>query len=472
MLNQGITFFVPLILVPYTSRTLGADNIGIYSYTFSIVTIFSSLGRLGLNTYGELQASHKRDDKNAFSTLVWELMSLKIVFTIINIIIYSLFIFWLNEYRSVSIIMIIYLVADMVDISWIYHGLENFKLVAIRGLIVRFLNLILVILFVHGKNDLYRYTFIMQITVLLANITLWYGLKKYVSRPRLYFNANTIVHLLKCLIYFIPTIANMIYNMLDKTMLGYIGQSTLESGYYEQAYKIVSAAQSVILAIGTTTLPRLTYLYKTERKKEFEGIISKTMKVNSMLLCPMMIGLVVNADIIVRTVLGEEFLGSIKILQILGVLLFFASFNYNIGNQILVSVEKQSKYNIGVLAGAAVNLILNILLIPRLYATGAAIGSLAAEVIIFAIFIIFSKSVIPLGLVIQNNVWKFFLAAAVMGVADLGIKHYVKAVGSFMQLMVILPVSVIIYFLILYILKERTWLESIQENFRHKKEKN
>lgn len=455
ILNQLITFFIPLLLVPYTSRTLGASNIGIYSYTFSIATVFSSIGRLGVNTYGQLQVSQNRDDVKKRSRIIWELMSLRVIFTVVEILLYLICILAMGEYLQVGFIMILYLISDAVDISWIYQGFENFKSIALRNFVVKILNFILIFLFIHGAEDLYKYTFIMQATVVISNLLLWSGLKKYAFKPCFCVNKNLLHHIKHCLIYFIPTIANIIYNMLDKVMLGYIGKSSTESGYYEQAYKIVSTVQSIILAVGLTTLPRLTYLYKSNRKQEFKNIISKALSLVCMLLLPMSVGLFLTADIIVRVFLGQNFEGSIRILQILSILLFFASLNYNLGNQILVSTENQKQYNVGVWAGAVVNFLLNLLLIKQLYAAGAAIGSLMAEVIIFLMFIYSANKIISLKSIFANILWKYFIASAIMGVFTCAIRNYLPDFSLLIRLILIIVLAVAVYFSTLAIIKEQ-----------------
>lgn len=43
-----LALILPLITTPYISRILGAENIGIYSYTTSITTYFILFGSLGI----------------------------------------------------------------------------------------------------------------------------------------------------------------------------------------------------------------------------------------------------------------------------------------------------------------------------------------------------------------------------------------------------------------------------------------
>lgn len=454
LIGQIVLFFVPLILVPYTSRTLGPENLGIYSYTYSIAMIFSTFGRLGINTYGKLQVAQKRDIRENLSPIIWELMSLKFILTLVEIVLYTAFILVFSAYRHASLIMILYLIADALDISWFYEGLERYKLLAVRRFAVNILHLALILLLVKGQDDFYLYALVMQGTTLVTNMALWRGMWKQVSYPKFMFNEHTLSHLRRCFVYFLPTIANLIYNMFDKVMLGFIGKSAIENGYYEQAYKIVSMAQTIVLQFGTVTLPRLTYLYSSDRNDEFFNIVRRTQRLSLLFLCPMSVGLFINSELIVTTVLGSSFLGSTNVLRVLSILLLFASLNYNIGNQILVATEKQKRYNIGVFIGACVNFICNLIFIRKYYAVGAAIGSLLAEIVIFVTFVAFSKSTVGIKTLFPITSMKYFVASLLMAICNIFLKRYLSCFSPIVRILVIICVCSTTYFVILLLLHE------------------
>ena len=53
MVYQVLILVLPLVTTPYLSRVLGAEGIGIYGYTYSIVTYFLLFGSLGVAMYGQ-----------------------------------------------------------------------------------------------------------------------------------------------------------------------------------------------------------------------------------------------------------------------------------------------------------------------------------------------------------------------------------------------------------------------------------
>ena len=65
LIYQVLTLVLPLITTPYLSRVLGATPIGIYSYTYSIVSYFLLFGALGVGLYGQREIAYVSDDKKA-----------------------------------------------------------------------------------------------------------------------------------------------------------------------------------------------------------------------------------------------------------------------------------------------------------------------------------------------------------------------------------------------------------------------
>ena len=91
LLYQVLAMVVILITTPYITRVLGANNLGIYSYTYSIVTYFILFGSLGIGMYGQREIAYVKDDINKKSLAFFELFYVKMVFIILSSILFYLF---------------------------------------------------------------------------------------------------------------------------------------------------------------------------------------------------------------------------------------------------------------------------------------------------------------------------------------------------------------------------------------------
>ena len=80
---------------------------------------------------------------------------------------------------------------------------------------------------------------------------------------------------------------------------------------------------------------------------------------------------------------GEDFLTTGVIMCYLAVTVVFLGCGNVVRTQYLIPHKEDSIYLISAILGAVVNLVINILLIPRLDAVGAAIGTICAEIVVW-----------------------------------------------------------------------------------------
>lgn len=287
VIYQISVIIIPLITTPYISRVLGANNIGIYSYTLSIVTFFSMFATLGVNTYGQLEIATYRDNKEKRNKVFLEIAIARVITTITVIISYLIFIFFQPKYKIIYLILTLNIFGGMVDISWYFQGLEMFKLTVIRNTLIKIVGTILIFVFVKNQNDLMKYCLILQGTYFIGNLSLWKYLKKEIKIISLEW-INILNHWKRSITYFIPTVATSIYTVLDKSMIGWITNSEMQNGYYEQAHKIEQVLVTIVTSLGTVTMPRVAYLIKEKKEDTAKDIINSAIEFVIFLSVPMM----------------------------------------------------------------------------------------------------------------------------------------------------------------------------------------
>ncbi|MCD8155622.1 MAG: oligosaccharide flippase family protein, partial [Clostridiales bacterium] len=82
---QVLILIVPLITTPYISRVLGAEQIGIYSYTYSIVSYFLLVAVMGTATYGQRTIAYFQQDMYKRSCKFYEIFIFRLFATVISI---------------------------------------------------------------------------------------------------------------------------------------------------------------------------------------------------------------------------------------------------------------------------------------------------------------------------------------------------------------------------------------------------
>ena len=152
LLYQILILILPIITTPYISRTLGSENIGIYSFTTSIVTYFMLFGSLGSSLYGQREIAYIRENKLKLQKTFLEILFFRFITMAITICIYYIIFVRNNVYKQYYIILIIYLLATSFDISWFFQGLEEFKKTVTRNIFVRTISVICVFIFVKSRE--------------------------------------------------------------------------------------------------------------------------------------------------------------------------------------------------------------------------------------------------------------------------------------------------------------------------------
>ena len=150
--NQIYQLFLvlaPLITVPYISRVLGTDGVGLFSYSSSYAQYFVLLGMIGIDLYGSRQIARSKNSEEKYGRDFSNIYSLQFITTATALIIYLIIFVGINKDRQ-----ILYLaqgtvvVASMFDISWLFIGLEDMKSVVLRNAFVKIVGIILIFILV------------------------------------------------------------------------------------------------------------------------------------------------------------------------------------------------------------------------------------------------------------------------------------------------------------------------------------
>ena len=450
LVYQILLMVIPLITTPYLSRVLGAENLGIYSYTLSIATYFVLFGSLGVALYGQREIAYVRDDKDKLSKTFFEILFFRFVSMAFSIFTFYLFFCLNGNYKVYYRILLLELVANSLDISWLFQGLEEFKKITGRNIVVKLISLVLIFTLVKTKNDLWLYVVIYVLSDVIGNLSLWPYLPKYVNkvkRKRL----NLKKHLRPILALFIPQIAVNIYTVLDKTMIGLISGNMVAEGNYEQSQNIVKTALTVVTALGTVVSPRIANSMSNHDTEKINEYLSKSFRFVWFMGIPVMFGIMGIANTLVPWFLGSEFNDSVALIMLGSPLIMAIGLNNVTGLQYLVPVKKQKLFTLSVVIGALFNFTLNSILIPIYGANGAIIASVLAEFLILTIHILGIKKDIDIKMIYKGSL-KYIVSGIIMFsvVYFIGIKMNPTMSTTFLQILV----GIIIYTLLLIIAKD------------------
>lgn len=436
MLYQVVVTVLPVITMPYVSRVLGLHANGIHSYTESIVTYFILIGSLGISLYGLRKVAYVSEDKEALSKSAWEIILLKIILLMVTLIFYVPILCINGQYASIYRIQLINVIANGIDLTWLFQGIEDFKKITLRNLIVKLLYVVSLFLFIKGPDDLNKYIFLITFSCLVGNLFMWYYAKNYISFRVKVKLLHPLSHLKGTITLFIPQIMNYVYALLDRSMLGWITGNTDTVGIYDQAQRIVRMVTAILQSLSYVIMARVANLSSNNDMEGISYYIKKSINFTLFLGIPAVFGLIGVADQFIPVFLGVEYLDVALILKLLSILILTMSMNSIFGIQILIPLGNEKYYAMATTVGAVSNVVINIVTIPRLGIIGACISSIIAEMFVLIIAYIKVRKVININIyeVLKDN-FKVILASGIMYICVLGISklHYnnfVKLVGE------------------------------------------
>ncbi|MGN0435180.1 MAG: flippase [Wujia sp.] len=412
---QILLLITPLITAPYVSRVLTPDGVGVYSYTQSIQLYFSLVAALGTVSYGSREIARVRHDKEQRSKLFWEIELMTVLTTVAVLLVWVGLILFTKEYKICFLMLSLNIIAVIFDISWFYTGLEQFKYIVFQNGSFKILSVVSIFLFVKDENDLYIYILILGLSVFLGNLTMWMYLPKFLNKVSIK-DLKIVRHFKETLVYFVPTIATSVYTLLDKTLIGLITDNNSENGYYEQATKIINMAKSVTFtALNSVLGSRISYLFAENRISEIKEKIENSIDYILFMGIGIGFGLIGIADRFVPFFFGDGYDKVAILLCVFSPIVVIIGISNCLGSQYYNPAGLRALSAKFIIVGSCVNLLLNILFIPRYGCLGAAVASVLAELTITVLYIAFCNKYVTV-----NMLFKYGYKRLIAGLFMLG----------------------------------------------------
>lgn len=450
MLYQVLTFLTPIVTAPILARTLGSTELGIYDYTYTIVNWFTLVGMLGISIYGnrEIAKASATNDRKVVSKKFSEIFTLQMISVLISFIIFVLLILFTNfKYKNIFMIQGVLILSSAFEISWFYAGMQDFKKVSIRNMILKIITVLGIVILIHDSNDLILYTMLMAVLSIINSLILFYKINDYVDykKPTL---KEAFSHLKGSIVLFIPQIATTIYSVFGRTLIGMFYTDINEVAFYNYAYRFTTMVLYIVTTIGTVMLPKVVQIRSEGNDDEAKKITNKTLKVALLLSLPLSIGFATVAPYFIPWFLTEQFSRVSIIVCFLAPTIVFISITNVLGTQYLIPFEKTSKYTISVVSGCFISLFFNFILIRPLGGIGAAITTTITEFSVFIIQYCFVRKSFNFDGILKKF-FKYLVSAVIMGVVVIliGMTLGVGLVTNILQFVV----GVLVYGIILYI---------------------
>lgn len=443
---QLLMIIAPLITIPHVSRVLGPTGVGGYSYTYSVAYYFVLFATLGMAQYGVRLIAQAGDNRRKRSESFWSAWAAQIIAGMPAICFYVLYMVC-ERAGIIGILWSFWVVSAVIDVSWLYFGVEEFRMPTIRSFITKIIGIIIILVFCRNKADLWAYVLGVSLPFFLNALMLLPFIGNYVDfvKPEW---LEIKAHFIPNLRLFAPVIAMGVYMSFNKILLGKI--SGLEqTGYYEYADKIVRMPLSVVTALGTVMLPHMTVKFNSGDHEGALKILDISLWAVVVSAIGMMFGIIAVSPELVPVFLGDGYGPCVYVIPLVALALPFLSASNVLGVQFLLPTCNDRKYSGSVWCGAIVNVVACLLLLKPFGAYGAAVATVLAEFAVLLFQCLSVRKEVPVVYYARQAISPLLCGASMLVAVRAFASIFGEVIGGPILLAVEVVMSVLLYLLLI-----------------------
>ncbi len=463
LINTGTQMLFPLITFPYVCRVIEADGIGQINFFQSIISYISLFTCLGIPMYAIREIARDRNDVVQMNRTAMEILLLHSMLTLVGYAIVAILCLAVPQIQvNIPLFLILSLTIFFTAIGceWFYQGIEDFKYITIRGLIIKTVSVVLLFIFVKSKTDLLYYGCYTVFGVLGGNIFNFFRLRKYIHRENIIFSELHITrHIKPVLKVFSFYVVTSIYLQLNTILLGFL-KDALAVGYFAAATKVVQMLLRLAACLGSVMMPRASHLIAENRENEFNHLIQKSYDFTLAISLPITIGLIFCASSLIMVLCGAKFDSSILPSQIIAPTILMVAISNVFGIQVLYPKGKINIVTLCCGIGAIADLILNLCLIPFFSYIGTSIAYLGAEIATTVSMYFIGRRYIPI-IYFKKSHLTYVLGCVVMAFALYGVS--LLQLSSLSTLVLQGCCGLLVYFIVLCVCKDEMLVQLLSK---------
>ncbi|MBU4361006.1 flippase [Patescibacteria group bacterium] len=446
--------FLAFVYFTFLARGLAVDELGKYTFAFAFTTIFSVLIDVGLSSVLTREIAK---DKSKTSELLSNILGVK---TILMFVTYGLIVVLVNALNYPELTKILVYITALVMVLdnfsttfWAtLRGNQNLKYESLGIILFQTLTVVVGGILLYFKANIVYLAMVILLASAFNFLFSYFQMRwRLQIKPRIVYNKKLIKTLLKISFPFALTgIFARLNTQIDSVFLSKIGclnQIACDTnvGIYSVASKITLAIHFIPLAFVAALFPAMSE-YFINNKEKLTKTFEKAMKYLMIIGMPISAGIIALAPDFMPKIFGSKFSASVLPLQILMVSLTFIFLTFPIG-AFLNATSRQLRNSAHIGIAVIVNIILNLILIPKITYTGAAISSLASTLVILCLGLYVIPQIIKYNkkhLIISFI--KSFISALIMGIILYSLLYK-------LHFIILILLGAIIYFVILFLIK-------------------
>ena len=467
--NSALTisnYIFPLIVYPYVSRVLGVTNIGLCNFIDSIINYVILFSMMGITIMGNRliaeDRAHNVSLDSSFSS-IFALNSLSTIVSLVFLFVAVILVPELAQQKEMICYGAIKVVSNFLLIEWFYRGLEDFKYITIRTILVKCLYVVAVFILVRSETD-YKMYYLLTVLMVTFNavINIWYS-KNF---ARFKFGLIRFKTILKPFFllgaYMLITSFCRAFNTV---FLGFVTNDT-QVGYFTTATKLFSIFLALFTAVTVVIMPRMSNLLASEEIEVFKLLLKKTIKLLFDFSIPLIIFSIIFSPEIIYLISGPGYEGANTPMRIIMLMILINGYEQITVIQCLMPLNKDKVIMFISSGGAVVSIILNVLLVRNLESVGAAIAMTSAEFTVLVLSQIYMSKYIQIKFPFKDF-FKSIVSYIPLTLVLLGV-YYLCPTTYWMELIISGGISLIYFIIVQFFINKNPYLLSFISKLQSK----
>lgn len=377
---RGVTAALSLGLTAYLTRVLGPETYGIIGFATALFAYLLLFSRLGFDVVGTRELAR---DHTQIRALAGYIIGVRLLLALIGYALYAgIVVFVLSKGEFFTLIVLIFglaVFAHAISLDWAYRGIERMGIIAVRIVATSAVHLALVILLVRAPHDAPLAICIQAASLFLLNIWLLASFVRTFGAPTFSGGKSKKSSLWKAALPMAGSgfMIGIFYNV-DLIMLGLM-RTDAEVGLYSASVRAMSASLILAMIAAHAFFPALSNAFgdtklMRERSKAFARLILPVG-------IPLSISSAMLAEPLIVLFAGVEYSAAAPAFALLMVNAGLVYICTVLGRPLL-AWNREKAYMTVVGTAAVLDIILNIVLIPRYGIIGGATATVCAQIVV------------------------------------------------------------------------------------------
>ena len=372
---------IGLVIIGFLTRHLGLAGYGAYETITSYLFIFTVLADFGLHIIHVREISRYPEKESFISGNIFTLRLISLFLVIILAFVVVASLPYSEEIKKGILIASIFVIFSSLSqiLAGIFQKYNTFYFVSFSDILTRFIQLGLVIYAVNKDLGLLTFIWLLSLTAIFQFIIIFFLSRRFIkfSFGLDFSYAKKIIK--ASLPVALSILFTAIYIRTDALMLSLM-KPQADVGVYRLAAKILETVVFFPALLVELIMPSFSHL-AINSKDLFKQVFKKTFNLLFLMAVPVVLGLFFFAEPVVLILGGKEFISSAAPLRIMALVIGMVFLN-NLGGKALIALELQRAGMWIYISGAVLNIISNLIVIPRYSYIGASFTTLMTEIIV------------------------------------------------------------------------------------------